>query len=191
MNAWLGPEEIKAIRKYLAHSLSFEMVAKKYSSRIEPVSSATWTHKCICPFHKNGEERTPSLHISETEKTFFCYGCSTHGDIFDFIGIIKGSPGEAVADKYQKSKNIDIDLSNIKAAKPKTNVQEINLQISCAIRDYLYSIKKSDIYLGEVEWADGIFKRIDERFDKLTDEDGDQAKNFYMQIMLELDRRKI
>ena len=41
-----------------------------------------------CPFH---QETKPSFSISETEGTFYCFGCQAAGDIFDFYGRINGS----------------------------------------------------------------------------------------------------
>ncbi|PNX51341.1 MAG: hypothetical protein BV456_03580 [Thermoplasmata archaeon M8B2D] len=35
---------------------------------------------CCCVFHN---EKTPSMQIKE--KTFTCFGCGEHGDIFDFV----------------------------------------------------------------------------------------------------------
>ena len=35
---------------------------------------------CCCPLHK---ENTPSMQIKQ--KSFTCYGCGEHGDIFDFV----------------------------------------------------------------------------------------------------------
>ncbi len=190
IESWLSPEERKAVRKELAKTLSFEGILSKYSSRVEHINSSTWTHKACCPFHKGGQERTPSFHISDSEKTFFCYGCNIYGDIFDFIGLIRGSPGELMAMKYQHSKKLDIDLSKVAEAKPRTNISEIHVKISSSMRDYLRSMEGKPQYEAECQWADSVFKRMDERFSKLTPEDGDQARSFSMQIMLELERRK-
>jgi hypothetical protein len=36
-----------------------------------------------CPFHKGGQERTPSLHVGGPHDTlWFCHGCGDGGDIF-------------------------------------------------------------------------------------------------------------
>jgi DNA primase len=39
--------------------------------------------KYPCPFHGNGEERTPSLHVWEDH--FHCYGCGERGDALHWI----------------------------------------------------------------------------------------------------------
>jgi hypothetical protein len=190
MTGWQTPDEERALRKKLARNISFESVVKKYSNRIEPVSSATWTHKCACPFHKGGNERTPSLHISDTEKTFFCYGCSVRGDVFDFIGMVRGAPGSAVAERYSKSQNITLETGDVVESRPRINIHEFNLKIGISIREYLKSLTGSATFENETSWAEETFKRVDERFAKLKDEDGDQARNFYIQIMMEIDRRR-
>jgi hypothetical protein len=38
--------------------------------------------KVRCPFHANGAERTPSLHLYDT--TWTCFGCRRGGDIYNF-----------------------------------------------------------------------------------------------------------
>lgn len=38
--------------------------------------------KGLCPFHR---EKTPSFIVDDQRKTFHCFGCSSHGDIFTFL----------------------------------------------------------------------------------------------------------
>ncbi|MBQ8844334.1 MAG: DNA primase [Elusimicrobiaceae bacterium] len=40
----------------------------------------TW--KACCPFHK---EKTPSFTVSSEKGLFYCFGCQSGGDIFDFL----------------------------------------------------------------------------------------------------------
>jgi hypothetical protein len=189
MSEWGATALSREARLKLAEKLSFESIASKHCATVEGVASSTWTHKCTCPLHKEGRERTPSFYISDTEKTFFCYGCYIRGDIFDFIGIIKGSPGDVVARRYMESNGIVID-DKPDVDKPRLNVYTIYLQLSVKIRDYLLSVKDSDIYEIELAWADSIFRRIDERFTKIKSDDWEQGRNFSMQIMLEIEGRK-
>lgn len=48
----------------------------------------TWT--CICPFHADGSERTPSL-VAYPDGHFHCFSCGTHGaDPVAFLAEIRG-----------------------------------------------------------------------------------------------------
>lgn len=43
-----------------------------------------------CPFHANGQERTPSCRLYDT--SFYCFGCQAGGDIFAFASNLYGIP---------------------------------------------------------------------------------------------------
>jgi CHC2 zinc finger len=41
----------------------------------------------LCPFHS---ERHPSFYIHPEKKIFYCFGCGTGGDLFDFVMRVEG-----------------------------------------------------------------------------------------------------
>ncbi|QIT36104.1 DNA primase [Wolbachia endosymbiont of Brugia pahangi] len=41
----------------------------------------------FCPFHS---EKTPSFLVSNTKGSYHCFGCSAHGDVFNFISQTEG-----------------------------------------------------------------------------------------------------
>ncbi|MDR1140003.1 MAG: DNA primase [Rickettsiales bacterium] len=41
----------------------------------------------LCPFHN---EKTPSFFVSNTRGSYHCFGCSAHGDAFEFISQTEG-----------------------------------------------------------------------------------------------------
>ena len=42
----------------------------------------------LCPFH---EDRNPSLVVYEETSSYFCFGCDAGGDVFDFVGRLRGT----------------------------------------------------------------------------------------------------
>ena len=42
----------------------------------------------LCPFH---EDRSPSLVVYEETSSYFCFGCDAGGDVFDFVGRLRGT----------------------------------------------------------------------------------------------------
>lgn len=47
-----------------------------------------------CPLHKHGQERTPSLHVSETRSDWFCHGdgCRKGGGLIEFWAALTRQP---------------------------------------------------------------------------------------------------
>ncbi len=52
-----------------------------------PLKRASTDFKACCPFHK---EKTPSFMVSPARRTFHCFGCGAHGDVFKFLMMADG-----------------------------------------------------------------------------------------------------
>lgn len=189
-------EELQSAKLVLYEKLKFADVMGKFSDRIEETYSASFSHKCTCPNpkHKNGRERTPSFYFSESQKNFVCFGCNLFGDMFDIIALMEGMPWYNAVRIFLEKEKIDlneINLESFKGAGAYNNnyVYECNLKLGVELRDYLSSLTGTP-YDIEKKWVDSIFKRMDDRFEKLGDEDASQARAFKAQILLELDRHK-
>jgi len=46
------------------------------------------SHWGLCPFHT---EKTPSFHVSDLKRMFYCYGCQAGGDVFKFVAQIESA----------------------------------------------------------------------------------------------------
>lgn len=67
-------EEIKA-------KLSIVDVVSSYT-QVFNRSNGFWIK---CPFHGNGNERTPSCKLNLERNSFYCFACQEHGSMFDFV----------------------------------------------------------------------------------------------------------
>ena len=59
----------------------------EFSIRLELVNNGSFTHRCRCPYHKSGNERTPSLYIDSENNTFYCYGCGASNTVINFYNL--------------------------------------------------------------------------------------------------------
>lgn len=123
-------------------------------------------YRARCPFHN---EKTPSFYVSPERKSFHCFGCQTHGDIFTFVEKIENIPFfealKILADRAgvqlldsQKSKE---DSRLIALLKDATDHFETNLRNSPEAMHYLTerglteeTIKTFHIGYAKNEWRD-------------------------------------
>lgn len=123
-------------------------------------------YRARCPFHN---EKTPSFYVSPERKSFHCFGCQTHGDIFTFVEKIENIPFfealKILADRAgvqltdsQKNKE---DTRLITLLKDATELFEKNLSTSPEARQYLLergltdeTIKTFHIGYAKNEWRD-------------------------------------
>lgn len=66
--------------------LTMRQVAEMYG--FEP-SREGFIH---CPFHQNGNERTPSLKLYDGQRGFYCHACGAGSDVIDFVRLLFDVP---------------------------------------------------------------------------------------------------
>ncbi len=123
-------------------------------------------YRARCPFHN---ERTPSFYVSPERKSFHCFGCQVHGDIFTFVEKIENIPfvealkiladraGVSLKDS-QKNKEESRLIALLKDA---TEHLEKNFNSSPEAREYILgrglteeTIKTFHIGYAKNEWRD-------------------------------------
>jgi len=192
-DAWpFSLREIEAAKKILYQKISFEEIVSKSSSYVEQCWHSDFTHRCTCPFHGEGKERTPSFYFSEKTKNFHCFSCAAHGCVFDFLSVVIGRPAQYIVADFLVGQEIPIDDIEGQDADPdKTNhdfIYRANLDLSILLRDYLSSWKYHSNYDEEKSWVDLFFTRIDERLGN-TEMSSDDVNSFKIQVSMEISRR--
>ncbi|MDQ5962728.1 MAG: primase [Patescibacteria group bacterium] len=119
-----------------------------------------------CPFHN---ERTPSFYVSPERRSFHCFGCQEHGDIFTFVEKIENIPFydalKILADRagvsLKDSQRNKEDSRLIALLKDATEYFEKKLEDSAEAREYLMSrglsqetLKMFHVGYAKNEWRD-------------------------------------
>lgn len=185
-------KELKSAKSLLYETMSFSDIAKRYSRGVFTVWHTDFTHRCICPFHSEGRERTPSLFFSEKNKTFHCFGCSAHGDLFSFLSMVEGRPWQFLVSDFLSDKDIGGDEIDKVEDTPFAYIDhsDIYFELSVMLRKYLSSFNGKPSYDKERDWVEWLFARIDSRFRDPKKVTTEQARSFQMQIDREVYRRK-
>ncbi|MDM8335647.1 DNA primase [Wolbachia pipientis] len=67
----------------------------------------------LCPFHN---EKTPSFSVSNTKGLYYCFGCSAHGDVFEFISQTEGLSFKEALEKLASATGVELP-KNLSAAR--------------------------------------------------------------------------
>jgi hypothetical protein len=185
-------KELKSAKSILYRTMSFSDIAKRYSRGVIPVWHADFTHKCICPFHSEGRERTPSLYFSEKTKGFHCFGCSVHGDLFSFLSMSEGRPWPFIVSDFLSGGDIGSEeIDKVESSSfAYIDHSDVCFELSVMLRSYLAPFRDKPVYKKEREWVEWVFARIDIRFANPKALSTEQARSFQMQIDREVYRRK-
>ncbi len=119
-----------------------------------------------CPFHN---EKTPSFYVSLERRSFHCFGCQEHGDIFTFVEKIENIPFydalKILADRagvsLKDSQRNKEDSRLVALLKDATEHLEKNLSSSAEAKEYLMSrglsqetLKTFHVGYAKNEWRD-------------------------------------
>ena len=165
MEEWpLTHQELIAAKPLLKQKVSFLDVARQSSRKVETCWHKSFTHRCVCPFHASGLERTPSLYFSEKTKKFHCFACDVHGDLFDFIGLVEGKPWFSVVLDLLDVSDIDtdqIDIADIENTVSHDTVYRLNFGLALRFRDYLKEFEGTDLF---AQLNDALYKMLNTRY---------------------------
>ncbi|QKX02912.1 DNA primase [Wolbachia endosymbiont of Litomosoides sigmodontis] len=85
----------------------------------------------LCPFHN---EKTPSFSVSNTKGSYYCFGCSAHGDIFNFISQTEGLSFKEALEKLASVVGVELPKNRNVTEKNSKFLSTLNLATSWFIQ---------------------------------------------------------
>lgn len=94
----------------------------------------------VCPFH---EDKNPSMHISLSDGSFYCFGCGKSGDAYSFIRYLYTNLTDlqcvVALEKILASREVQKLNIGIRKKRVKNNQQSLN-----EAYDYYYGLRTTD-----------------------------------------------
>jgi len=130
-----------------------EYLESHYS--LEFLGSVTgWTRKMQCPFHKHGNERTPSFFINEKSNRYLCHACGATGGLVQFISFKFNRPESDVATHLLKLSKQGLNavaiIESQKKIDQKKKVVGLLLELSDIFREFIHAHADDDIAIRHV-----------------------------------------
>lgn len=152
--------------------------------RTEKITSYSgWTMRSVCPFHKDGHERTASFFINSEKKRFYCHACGISGGAVKYISLKHKRPERAVAEYILSNicgkTSINLDAGRRIEEQRKKTLQKM-IYMSNVFRNFL----RSHVDDAEsMEYANRAIKG----FDLLCEADKESVENNIDEIAYNLE----
>nr|MDA8129920.1 CHC2 zinc finger domain-containing protein [Elusimicrobiota bacterium] len=137
------------IIELIREKLDIVEVVREY---VPSLRRAGRNYKANCPFHN---EKTPSFTVNPDKKIFFCFGCSTGGDIFKFVMDIEGLTFPEAARKLAQKAGVEYGDEKAHPISPedreRLELKKIMKAAAAFYHKQLFSPagEKAKLYLGE------------------------------------------
>jgi hypothetical protein len=148
-------------------------------------------YKVRCLFHKDGQERNPSMYVYAATSSYHCFSCQANGNIVDLMAKLmgySGTPGTLGYNKAIQELCLMAGITSGESAvqfvpapkrKPEETLEYWVLRTGQEIRKHLKTKEGRKGYEGWNAWADARFKRMDKMLDSGDDDQWEKAKKYY------------
>ena len=129
-------EQIKA-------KLSIADVVSSYTQIIQR-NSNYWIR---CPFHGNGNERTPSCKLNMERGSYYCFACQEHGSMFDFVMKMEHVSFPEAVRMLASRAGVEIEdesPQDVRRREEKTSLFELNEKLASTFHDFLLSSQEAE-----------------------------------------------
>ena len=149
------------IIELIREKLDIVEVVREY---VPALRRAGRNYKANCPFHN---EKTPSFTVNPDKKIFFCFGCSTGGDIFKFVMDIEGLTFPEAARKLAAKAGVEYGDERAHTITPEDRERlELKKMLTAAAAFYHKALfspdgEKARLYLGERRLSKATVERFE------------------------------
>lgn len=188
-----NPEDVWALKPYIIEKISLIALISEYKLNFEKCSGdGKFSWKLRCPFHSGrngGIEKTPSFFVSREDNSFFCFSCSSVGNVINFVSLIEKINENLAIEKLAKKLNLidnDGKICFVMENKERKQIKLIdNYIVNCNIllRDY-------GEFSRDYVWVEKIAKKLDDFFDSLDFDEGDKAEQAYLKLLDKIKQKK-
>lgn len=154
-------------------------------------------YKSRCPFHSGGNERTPSLHYSDTKNIYHCFGCHSSGNKIDFIKNYLKTPYyialERAASIIGINSSSDFDLSEVSSLSKRSPEETVSFYIHKAgllLRENLKAFEGANKYKSCKKWTDKQFAKLDKCL-KMHDDEWPKVKEYLNWLEEYIEKRRL
>ncbi len=116
--------------------------------------------KACCPFHR---EKTPSFFVSPSRRTFHCFGCGVHGDVFKYLMLSDGMTFPDAVRFLAKRAGVQIDETVDYEAAARGVLLRLHTQIALFFARCLRELKEAEPareYLRSRKLPDDVVERF-------------------------------
>jgi DNA primase len=143
-------------------------IAEIVKRHVELKRAGTGSWMGLCPFHG---EKTPSFHVNEARRYFYCFGCHEKGDAITFLTKIEQRPFMDVLQELAGAAGVDLDLRPLSPAERQARQKQESerermvraMELAASFFEAQYASPAGDAARAYVEQR-GIGAAVRERF---------------------------
>lgn len=165
--------------------------------KIEYIDVGGGDYKSKCPFHSDGNERTPSLNYSDSKNIYHCFGCHASGNKIDLVKNYFQTPYyialERVASIIGINSNSDFDISEIEGISkrpPEETVSFYTHKAGLLLRENLRFFEDTPKYKACQKWTDRQFSKLDKCL-KMNDDKWPKVKEYLEWLTEYINKRRL
>ena len=132
-----------------------------------PIVTRSGRNWAKCPFHGNGNERTPSFAINDKDGFYHCFGCGESGDMFTFVEKMDHVSFSEAVEILARKAGVELErVAGTSEHRDKDELEalfDLNQRIASSFRYFLTNSEegqKARDYLA----SRGVTKEMSERF---------------------------